>query len=97
MYLIKPLWLNKNSWWLYLYLLSSTYILSTNKIYSPTDKEILEAKEILEQMKLAEKKGKGAIAFNGKLLDIVSIKQAQNIVKMDNMIKNGREGTWNSF
>ena len=65
----------------------------SNKIYSPTDKEILEAKEILEQMKLAEKKGKGAIAFNGKLLDIVSIKQAQNIVKMDNMIKNGREGT----
>ena len=44
-------------------------------------------------MKLAEKKGKGAIAFNGKLLDIVSIKQAQNIVRIDNMIKNGRKGS----
>ena len=42
-------------------------------------------------MKLAQKKGKGAIAINGKLLDIVSIKQAQNIVKIDNMIKNDRE------
>ena len=42
-------------------------------------------------MKLAEKKGKGAIAFNGKLLDIVSIKQAENIVKMNNMIKNNRD------
>ena len=42
-------------------------------------------------MQLAEKKGKGAIAFNGKLLDIVSIKQAQNIVEIDNMIKNDRE------
>ena len=39
----------------------------------------------------AEKKGKGAIAFNGKLLDIVSIKQAQNIVEIDSMIKNDRE------
>ena len=42
-------------------------------------------------MKLAEKKGKGAIAFNGKLLDIVSIKQAKNIVEIDNMIKTNRE------
>ena len=30
----------------------------SNKIFSPTEKEILEAKEILTQMKLAEKKEK---------------------------------------
>ena len=65
----------------------------SNEIFSPTEKEILEAKEILAQMKLAEKKGKGAIAFNGKLLDIVSIRQAQNIVKMDDMIKNDGESS----
>ncbi len=64
----------------------------SNKIFSPSEKEILDAKEILAQMKSAKKKGKGAIAFNGKLLDIVSIKQAQNIVKLDIMIKNNREG-----
>lgn len=58
-----------------------------NNIYSPTLSEIKESKEILSQMKLAEKKGKGAIAFKGKLLDIVSIKQATNIVKMANKIK----------
>ena len=63
----------------------------SNKIFSPTNKEILEAKEILMQMRLAKKKGKGAIAFNGKLLDIVSIKQATNIVKIDNMINNNRD------
>ena len=64
----------------------------SNKIFSPTEKEICDAKEILAQMKLAEKKGKGAIAFNGKLLDIVSIKQAKNILEIDNLIKNNREG-----
>ena len=53
-----------------------------NYIYSPTLSEIKESKEILSQMKLAEKKGKGAIAFKGKLLDIVSIKQAKNILDM---------------
>ena len=37
-------------------------------------------------MKIAEKKGKGAIAFNGKLLDIVTIKQAKNIVELHNKI-----------
>ena len=60
-----------------------------NKVYSPTDKEIIEAKEILAQMKLAEKKGKGAVAFKGKLLDIVSIKQANNIVDMEKKILKG--------
>ena len=65
----------------------------SNKIFSPTEKEVMDANEILTQMKLAEKKGKGAIAFNGKLLDIVSIKQAKNIIKIVNLInKNNREG-----
>ena len=38
-------------------------------------------------MELAKKKNKGAIAFKGKLLDIVSIKQAKNIVELANKIK----------
>ena len=58
-----------------------------NSIYSPTKEEVEEAQEILLQMKEAEKKGKGAVAFKGKLLDIVSIKQATNIVNMANKIK----------
>ena len=74
-------------------LIHPSQITLSNKIFSPTEKEILEAKEILAQMQLAEKKGKGAIAFNGKLLDIVSIKQAKNIIKIVNLInKNNREG-----
>jgi len=51
-----------------------------NKIYMPSDKEIHEAKQILEAMNQARTLGKGSIAFNGKLLDIVSIKQAKNVV-----------------
>ena len=37
---------------------------------------------MLEAIKKSSKKGIGAIAFNGKLLDIVTIKQAKNIVEL---------------
>ena len=57
-------------------------------IYAPTALEIEEANNILEAMRRAKKKGKGAIAFNGKLLDIVSIKQANNILDMAKQISN---------
>ncbi len=59
-----------------------------NVIYAPTALEIEEANNILEAMSRAKKKGKGAIAFNGKLLDIVSIKQANNILDMAKQISN---------
>jgi len=58
-----------------------------NKIFSPTKKQVKDAKEMLEAIKKSSKKGIGAIAFNGKLLDIVTIKQAKNIVELDSKIK----------
>ena len=62
-----------------------------NTIYSPSMEEVTEAKEILLRMDLAKKQGKGAVAFKGKLLDIVSIKQAQNIVEIEKKIKKGKK------
>ena len=38
------------------------------------------------EIKKSTKNGKGAIAFKGKLLDIVTIKQAENIVNLYNKI-----------
>ena len=65
-------------------------IRTANKIYAPTEAEITEAIEILRQMKLAKKNKKGAIAFKGKLLDIVSIKQAKNIVELADKLNKGK-------
>ena len=53
-----------------------------NTIFTPTKKELKNAKEMLKAIEKSSKKGKGAIAFNGKLLDIVTIKQAKNIVEL---------------
>lgn len=51
-----------------------------NKVNSPSDEEVTKAKRIIEAMELAQKEGKGAVALDGRLIDIASIKQAEVMV-----------------
>ncbi|SDG45526.1 HpcH/HpaI aldolase/citrate lyase family protein [Roseospirillum parvum] len=51
-----------------------------NELFSPSEKEVAQAKAILEAMEQAKKEGKGAVTLNGRLIDIASIKQAQVLV-----------------
>lgn len=52
-----------------------------NGLFSPSEAEVTQAKRILEAMEQAEKEGRGAVALDGRLIDIASIKQAQVMVK----------------
>lgn len=52
-----------------------------NELFSPSEAEVTQAKRILEAMEQAEKEGRGAVALDGRLIDIASIKQAQVMVK----------------
>lgn len=52
-----------------------------NGLFSPSEAEITQARRILEAMEQAEKEGRGAVALDGRLIDIASIKQAQVMVK----------------
>ena len=52
-----------------------------NAIYTPPQKEVDRAREILSAMKEAEEKGLGAATLGGMLIDAASIRQAQVIVK----------------
>jgi len=52
-----------------------------NDVFSPSEAEVVKAKRILEAMAAAQKEGQGAVALDGKLIDIASIKQAQVLVK----------------
>ena len=52
-----------------------------NEVYSPSKEEVGKAKRILKAMKEATKEGKGAVSLDGRLIDIASIKQAENLVK----------------
>ncbi|MEE2774525.1 MAG: CoA ester lyase [Pseudomonadota bacterium] len=58
-----------------------------NKVFSPSELQILEAREILKIMKEAENLGQGATTYKGRLIDIASIKQAQVIVNQAEKIK----------
>ena len=58
-----------------------------NDVFSPSDEDIAEAREILDAMAEAEKAGQGAAVYKGRLIDLASIRQAQVIVRQAEMIK----------
>lgn len=60
-----------------------------NELFTPTEKEIDRAKRILSAMEQAQKEGKGAVALDGRMIDIVSIKQAEAMVKKVELIDDG--------
>ena len=61
-------------------------IAPANKIFTPSLDAIEEAKEIIKAMNRAKKNGEGAIVFKGRMVDIASIKQAEVLVKLANLI-----------
>lgn len=60
-----------------------------NEVYTPPESEVTKARRILDAMKQAQAEGKGAVALDGKLIDIASIRQAEGIVKQAELIAQG--------
>ncbi|MDA0703376.1 MAG: CoA ester lyase [Proteobacteria bacterium] len=52
-----------------------------NEEFSPSDAEVDKAKRVLVAMEKAQAEGKGAVALDGRLIDIASIRQAENLVR----------------
>jgi malyl-CoA/(S)-citramalyl-CoA lyase len=57
-----------------------------NEVYSPSEAEVTRAKRILEAMAQAQREGKGAVALDGRLIDIASIRQAEALVAKANQV-----------
>jgi len=57
-----------------------------NEVFSPSKEEVARARRILKAMKEAQKGGQGAVALDGRLIDIASIKQAEVMVKKARVI-----------
>ena len=51
-----------------------------NEVFTPSKEAVEEAREILQAMEDAKARGEGATVYNGRLVDIASIKQAEVIV-----------------
>ena len=58
-----------------------------NEIFSPGEKAVTEAREILSAMEEAQRSGAGAAVYKGRLVDIASIRQAQVIVRQAELIR----------
>ncbi len=58
----------------------------SNDVFTPSEAQITEAREILAAMAEAEASGQGAAVYKGRLVDIASIRQAQVIVRQSEMI-----------
>ncbi len=57
-----------------------------NEVFTPSEAQITEAREILAAMEEAEKAGQGAAVYKGRLVDLASIRQAHVIVKQSELI-----------
>jgi len=58
-----------------------------NEVFSPNAAEVEKAKRILAAMEQAKKEGKGAVALDGKLIDLASIRQAEVLVRKAQQVK----------
>ena len=58
-----------------------------NEVFTPSEAQVTEAREILEAMEQAKRDGAGAAVYKGRLVDLASIRQAQVIVRQSEMIK----------
>ena len=57
-----------------------------NEVFTPPEAKVAEAREILAAMAEAQAKGQGAVTYKGRLIDIASVRQAQVIVRMAELI-----------
>lgn len=65
-----------------------------NEVFSPSDEEVLRARRILTAMEDAQARGSGAVALDGRMIDVASIRQAEGLVRKAEMIaaRNAEQG-----
>ena len=59
-----------------------------NDVFSPPETEVNKAKRILEELDKAAMEGKGAAQLDGRMIDAASARMAENIVNINQLIKN---------
>ena len=62
--------------------ISPRHVEVINEIFSPTQKEIEYAYEVMEAIRMAKEQGKGAIALRGKMIDAPIVARARQTIAM---------------
>ena len=61
-------------------------ILLANEVFSPSEEDVRRARGILKALDDAAKDGKGAVQFEGKMIDVASERMARSILKVHDQI-----------
>ena len=70
--------------------ISPRHVEVINAVFSPTQKEIDYAYEVMEAIETAKAQGKGAIALHGKMIDAPIVARAQQTISMAEELGMGR-------
>ena len=71
--------------------ISPRHVEVINSVFSPTEREIEYAYEVMDAIETAKRQGKGAIALHGKMIDAHIVARAQRTIDMANALGLGRE------
>jgi len=71
--------------------ISPRHVEGINEVFSPTEKEIDYAYEVMDAIERAKAQGKGAIALHGKMIDAPIVARAQRTIAMAQALGLGRE------
>ena len=69
--------------------ISPRHVRAVNEAFSPTQKEINYAYEVLEAIRQAKEQGRGAISLHGKMIDKPIVTRAEQTIAMAEAIKGG--------
>ena len=62
--------------------ISPRHVEVINRVFSPTEKDIEYAYEVMDAIRLAKEQGKGAIALHGKMIDAPIVARAERTIAM---------------
>ena len=71
--------------------ISPRHVEVINQVFSPSEKEIHYAYEVMAAIREAEKQGKGAVSLHGKMIDAPIVARAQRTIEMAKALGLGRE------
>ena len=71
--------------------ISPRHVEVINAVFSPTQKDVDYAYDVMEAIALAKSQGKGAIALRGKMIDAPIVMRAQRTIAMAQALGLGRE------
>ncbi len=62
-------------------------IATANQIFSPTEQQLEQAREIVEAHEIAQRGGSGVVVLNGKLIENLHVEMAKRLLELDSSIK----------